>query len=67
MAAVVPSGKDDPSICLVRVDAEEGEYWDRSGVEGLKFMFEAGKAIVQGRQPYVDEDSKQHARVRLVK
>jgi general stress protein 26 len=60
-----PGGKDDPSICLVRVDAEEGEYWDRSGVEGLKFIFEAGKAIMQGRQPHVDDDPQQHARVPL--
>ena len=60
-----PGGKDDPSICLVRFDAEEGEYWDRSGVEGLKFIFEAGKAILQGRHPHVDDDPKQHARIRL--
>lgn len=60
-----PGGKDDPSICLVRVDAEEGEYWDRSGAEGIRFLFEAGKAIVQGRKPNVDDDPKQHARVRL--
>ena len=62
-----PGGRDDPSICLVRVDAEEGEYWDRSGVEGLKFIFEAGNAIVEGRRPHVDDDPKQHARIRLVK
>ena len=62
-----PEGKNDPSICLVRVDAEEGEYWDRSGVEGVKFIFEAGNAIVQGRPPHVDDDPRQHARIRLVK
>jgi general stress protein 26 len=62
-----PGGKDDPSICLIRVDAEKGEYWDRSGAEGIKFLFEAGKSILQGRKPNVDNDPKQHARVRLVK
>lgn len=62
-----PGGKDDPSICLVRFDAEEGEYWDRSGAEGLKFLFEGAKAILQGRQANVDNDPHQHARVRLAK
>ncbi len=60
-----PEGKDDPSICLVRVDAREGEYWDRSGKEGLKFLFEGAKALLQGRRPYVDDDPEQHAKIRL--
>ncbi len=62
-----PGGKDDPRICLVRIDAEEGEYWDRSGVEGLRFLFEGTKAILQGRQAQVDEDQRLHAHIRLVK
>lgn len=62
-----PRGKDDPSLCLVRFKPEEGEYWDRSGAEGIRFLFEAGKALVQGRQADVDDDPAQHARVRLVK
>ena len=62
-----PKGKDDPSICLVHLEPDEGEYWDRSGAEGIRFLFEAGKAIVQGRKADVDDDPKQHARIRLVK
>jgi general stress protein 26 len=60
-----PRGKDDPSLCLVRFEPEEGEYWDRSGTEGVRFLFEAGKALLAGRQPKVDDDPEQHARVRM--
>jgi general stress protein 26 len=57
-----PGGKDDPSLCLVRVDVHSGEYWDRSGLEGLKFLFEGLKAVLQGRTPEIAEPA-QHARV----
>src|SRR4051795_112829 len=26
-----PGGKNDPSLCLIRVDGREGEYWDNAG------------------------------------
>ncbi len=62
-----PAGRDDPRICLVRIDAEEGEYWDRSGVEGLKFLFEGTKAILQGKVAQVDDEPQQQANIRPVK
>lgn len=58
-----PGGKDDPSLCLIKVDADTGEYWDNSGAQGLKYAFEGMKALVQQRQPETDE--KQHAKVSL--
>lgn len=58
-----PKGKSDPDICLIRVEPTEGEYWDNSGAEGLKYMLRAGKAYVQGKQPELD--SKVHASVKL--
>jgi len=58
-----PKGKDDPSICLLKVAATEGEYWDNSGLEGFKYLFEGVKAIFKGRTPQVDQS--QHAKVRL--
>jgi general stress protein 26 len=58
-----PEGKDDPSLCLIRVDGREGEYWDNAGVQGIKYAFEAAKAYMQGRTPAPDE--KQNAKVRL--
>ena len=29
-------GKDDPSLCLIKLEAQVGEYWDSSGVRGLR-------------------------------
>jgi general stress protein 26 len=58
-----PGGKDDPSLCLIKVNATSGEYWDNSGLQGLTFLFEGMKAIFQGTTPASDE--KQHAKVSL--
>jgi general stress protein 26 len=57
-----PGGKDDPKLCLVRVDATSAEYWDRSGAEGVRFLFEGLKAVAQGRTPKIAEP-EHHARV----
>ena len=58
-----PKGKDDPSLCVLRFDPREGEYWDDSGMQGLKYLFQGTKAIIQGERPKMDED--QHAKVRF--
>ena len=58
-----PGGKNDPSLCLIRVRADEGEYWDNAGAQGIKYAFEAAKAYMKGRTPEVDK--KQHAKVKL--
>ena len=58
-----PEGKDDPTLCLIRVDGREGEYWDNAGMQGIKYAFQAAKAYVQGRTP--NQDEKQNAKVRL--
>lgn len=60
-----PGGKDDPNIVLLRVDGSRGEYWDNSGTSGLKYLIEAGKALVTGSRPDVGEDPKVHAKVAL--
>lgn len=31
MKVYFPEGKDDPNLCLVRVEAESAEYWDGPG------------------------------------
>jgi general stress protein 26 len=58
-----PEGKDDPSIAVLRFDADHGEYWDNSGARGLKYAFDAAKAYVKGETPQTDRT--QHARTRL--
>lgn len=58
-----PKGKTDPSIALLKFDADHGEYWDNAGAQGLKYAFEAAKAYVKGETPKADQ--KQHAKVEL--
>lgn len=63
-----PKGKDDPDLCLIQVDPEEGEFWDQSGGKGLRMMWAAAKAYVTGTK--VDDQNgvspgEQHAKVRL--
>jgi general stress protein 26 len=31
MAVLYPRGEDDPALCLLRVDIDSAEYWDRPG------------------------------------
>ncbi|MDX2157578.1 MAG: pyridoxamine 5'-phosphate oxidase family protein [Hyphomicrobiaceae bacterium] len=58
-----PKGKQDPSLCLLKFVAERGEYWDNSGFEGIRYVFEGMKSRMEGRRPRVDEG--QHAKVNL--
>lgn len=58
-----PKGKTDPSISMLKFSAEDGEYWDNAGAQGLKYVFKAAKAYVKGERP--TDDQKQHAKVDL--
>lgn len=58
-----PQGKADPNLVLLKLTADIGEYWDNSSVQGLKFLFRAGKALVTGEG--VDIDPDQHEKVLL--
>lgn len=46
-----PDGKDDPRIALVHVEGREAEFWDQTGAKGVKYVFEAVKAIATGTRP----------------
>jgi general stress protein 26 len=35
-----PGGPGDPTLCLIRVVAEEAESWDRTGARGLRSVFQ---------------------------
>jgi len=50
-----PKGKDDPSILLLKVDPSDGEYWDNSGLEGVKYLIEIGRAYFKGERPEISE------------
>ncbi len=60
-----PGGKDDPDLVLLRFNADTGEYWDNSGTSGIKYLIEAGKALLTGTRPEVGDDPKVHAKVTL--
>jgi general stress protein 26 len=58
-----PGGKDDPNLTLVRIDGHAGEYWDNSGMNGVKYLFQAGKALLTGSRPAIDYDPQIHGKV----
>jgi general stress protein 26 len=58
-----PDGPDDPSSVLIHVLAEQDAYWDNSGVQGIKYLVEAGKAYPQGTT--LDKDSQINAKVSM--
>lgn len=43
-----PEGKNSPSLVLLKIIPDEGEYWDTSGISGLRYMFRAGQAYFTG-------------------
>lgn len=59
-----PKGKDDPSLVLLRLQPEAGEYWDQSGLKGVRYLFEAARALLDGERARPVDD-RQHAKVRM--
>lgn len=63
MRAWFPKGKEDPSIMILKVTIEQGEYWDSpSGV--LSRAYGYARAVVTG-EASKDDDVNQHAQVRI--
>jgi general stress protein 26 len=60
-----PRGKDDPTLCLLVVHPSEASYWDMTGVDGIRYVFEMAKAYVTGTRPPADDDERHTARVKL--
>lgn len=58
-----PKGSKDPHLALIKIQPRSGEYWDLSGVNTLKFLFEAGKAMLQGKGEH--EQLSTHGQVKL--
>ncbi len=50
-----PKGKNDPSLTLLKIEPDEGEFWDLSGTNRLRYLYEAGKAYFQGNA--IDNDA----------
>lgn len=58
-----PEGRNDPTLILLEVVPMVAEYWDRSGVEAVKFMFDAAKSMATGRT--LGNDEGKHAKIRF--
>ena len=43
-------GRDDPTLVLLEIVPTYVEYWDRSGLDGLKFMFSAATGSDNGAE-----------------
>ncbi len=56
-----PEGASDPQLTLILVEPVIAEYWDRSGMRRLQFLWEAGKALVRGDLP--DSPPEVHAKL----
>lgn len=59
-----PKGKDDPEIVLLHLHPDTGEYWDNAGTEGVRYLFEAAKALITGEKAQPN-DPEQHAKVKM--
>lgn len=58
-------GKDDPNIVLIRLHAHEAEYWDNSGLAGVKFALKFAAAYVSGKEMRGPNDVNIHGKVSL--
>lgn len=58
-----PKGKDDPNLTLLRFNADQGEYWDNAGMNGVRYALKAVGAYVKGETPATD--AEQHGNVKL--
>jgi general stress protein 26 len=59
-----PEGPSASDLVLIHFIPDEAEYWDSSGLKGVRFLFEAAKAIVTGRR-LNDDDPRRHGSVSL--
>jgi len=57
--------ENDPDIVLVRFTPDVAEYWDNAGAQGVRFAFEALKALARGRPLEDRGDERAHGKVTL--
>jgi general stress protein 26 len=60
-----PRGVDDPTLAILEVLPSGGEYWDRTGLAGMRYLFAAMKAYATGTKPPEGADDRQNAKVPL--
>lgn len=58
-----PEGPEQVDIRLIKFSPEKGEYWDLSGMNGLKFLWNAGKAIFKDEKIVASDNPDSHGKV----
>lgn len=58
-----PGGKEDPSLAIVIVSPTAAEYWDQTGLAGMRYVLRAVKAYAMGTKPRDGADPRQNAKV----
>lgn len=48
-------GELDPALVLLEITPSSAEYWDRSGIQGVRFLLAKARAILAGEQLSGDE------------
>jgi general stress protein 26 len=60
-----PGGKDDPHLAIVVVEPIDASYWDASGKEAVRYLFEMAKGYVTGTRPGSDQDERHTGHVKM--
>jgi general stress protein 26 len=56
---------DDPQVALMEFRPEEAEIWDISGLNGIRLVFEAVKAIATGNTLPNEQSGERHDRFQV--
>ncbi len=59
-----PGGAEDPDIVLLKIAGMRAEYWDNTGTNRFRYIYQSLKALVSGTTPEVKE-GEQHGNVSL--
>ena len=59
-----PDGPETPGIRAIHVSATEGDFWDSTGANKVKYMLQAAKAYATGTRPKT-EPGEQSGHVKL--
>jgi general stress protein 26 len=59
-----PDGAADTQLTVILLEPTYGEYWDRTGLRRLEFLWEAGKALLKN-QKASDESLGGHRKIRV--
>jgi general stress protein 26 len=57
-----PNDSKDEAVVLMRLRPEIGEYWLQGGLKGIRYLFEATRAMLDGTVPR-DDQLVSHAKV----